>query len=306
MLDETAAPGTKAHDIRSRIAANARKRAEIAESMKADAGVQKHDLTRENRGGLAYTDHGNILAPAGENIAQLATLAHECGHIFLHRRGSPGYWLPGHVKELEAESYAHQAFRAHGMNIPKRLTDDGRRYVGQWIEADRASGIRIDPRAVAYAAGHRSPYEPLRDIPDAWREKGITSLAPQAAHVELPALRLRWLVWLLQLMTRSHTEPMPDIDPVQRPSWLNFPARVTWLATVWLPLVSIYYSTVRPVVLTNTMAAICFFVVLATVVSGAFAVDRINRRGWQRRRAIWALRAVKPRQAEKASATEPE
>jgi hypothetical protein len=138
--------------------------------MKREAGVTEHTVheNKEDLSGLAYIGTGRILSPEGRKIVQLYTLAHECGHIFLHNTGD-GYWLPGHVKELEAESYAHQAFREHGMTLPRRLSDGGRWYVGSWVEKDRAAGIPIDPRAVAYAAGRRSPYEPLRKVPATWR-----------------------------------------------------------------------------------------------------------------------------------------
>ena len=125
--------------------------------MKREAGVTGHEINGENLSGLAYIGTGRILSPQGRKIVQLYTLAHECGHIFLHNSG-PGYWYPGHLKELEAESYAHQAFREHGMALPRRLSDWGRTYVGSWIKKDRAANIPIDPRAIAFAAGHRSPY----------------------------------------------------------------------------------------------------------------------------------------------------
>lgn len=162
-------PVGKGDEIRARIAANAQKRFEIAEAMKAEAGVRAHDLTGERDGGIAWTDRARILAPAGENRVQLATLAHECGHVFLHSPGSPGYYMPGHVKELEAECYAHQAFAAHGMRMPSQITNWGRAYVGQWVTNDRAVGIPIDPRAEAYAAGKLSPFTPLRAVPLSWR-----------------------------------------------------------------------------------------------------------------------------------------
>ena len=60
--------------------------------------------------GLAYLRTGRIKSPEGRKILQLSTVAHECGHIFLHN-SEPGYSLPSHVKEMEAESYAHQYFR---------------------------------------------------------------------------------------------------------------------------------------------------------------------------------------------------
>ncbi|HEX5957330.1 MAG TPA: hypothetical protein VFY92_01565 [Hyphomicrobiaceae bacterium] len=164
---------SKGDEIRARIAANRAKRLAIAEAMKREAGVTEHWVhqDKEDLSGLAYIGTGRILSPEGRRIVELYTLAHECGHIFLHNAGE-GYWLPGHVKELEAESYAHQAFRVHGMRVPRRIADWGREYVGAWIASDRAAGIPIDPRALAYAAGTRSPYEPLRMVPSTWAPSG--------------------------------------------------------------------------------------------------------------------------------------
>ena len=134
-------------EIQARIEANRLKRLNIAEAMKAEAGVTEHRVWDESRGGLAWIDHGMIQSPEGRKITQLYIVAHECGHIFLHSIGTPGYRLPSHVKELEAESYAHQCFIEHGMRMPKRISDWGRTYVGSWIDKDRAAGVRIDPRA---------------------------------------------------------------------------------------------------------------------------------------------------------------
>src|SRR5690606_24914477 len=69
---------SKGDAIRLRIAANAQRRYEIAEAMKAEAGVECHDLIGERDGGIAWLDRARVLAPAGENRLQLATLAHEC------------------------------------------------------------------------------------------------------------------------------------------------------------------------------------------------------------------------------------
>jgi hypothetical protein len=117
-------------------------------------------------------------------------LAHECGHIFLHNSG-PGYALPTHVKEFEAESYAHQAFREHGMTLPRRLSTLGREYVASWIDKDRAANIPIDPRAVAYAAGRLSPYEPLRMVPATWKIFHAT-VDPAAPTIAARHYRQEW------------------------------------------------------------------------------------------------------------------
>jgi hypothetical protein len=112
--------------------------------MKLEAGVTEHTVHKEDFGGRAYIGTGKIYSPEGRKIVQLYTLAHECGHIFLHNSG-PGYAFPGHVKEFEAESYAHQAFREHGMTVPRTLSKWGRQYVGSWIAKDRAANVPIDP-----------------------------------------------------------------------------------------------------------------------------------------------------------------
>lgn len=160
--------GGKGAEIRAKIAANRAKRLAIAEAMKREAGVTTHEINKKDLSGYAYFGTGRIISPEGRKIEQLYTLAHECGHIILHS-SNPGYWLPPHVQELEAESYAHQAFREHGMVPPRRLSEWGRQYVGSWIARDRGAGMPIDPRAEAYASGCRSPYEPLRMVPSTWR-----------------------------------------------------------------------------------------------------------------------------------------
>src|SRR5262252_7542103 len=165
----TASQGSnKGAEICAKVATNRAKRLKIAEAMKREAGVTAHTVHKEDFGGVAYIGTGRIYSPEGRKILQLYTLAHECGHIFLHNSG-PGYMLPSHVKEFEAESYAHQAFREHGMTVPRKLSKWARTYVGSWIEKDRAANIPIDPRAMAYATGRRSPYESLRLVPATWK-----------------------------------------------------------------------------------------------------------------------------------------
>lgn len=180
-----AGPGAKGRAIREKIARNRAKRLSISDAMKREAGVTGHEINTEDLRGLAYLGTGRIYSPEGRNLMELYIVAHECGHIFL-QNSAPGCHLPAHVKELEAESYAHQAFREHGMTMPKHLSDWGRRYVGTWIDKDRAEGGMIDPRAVAYAAGERSPYEPLRAVPATWWKH-----AAESAWLPRPLRRLR-------------------------------------------------------------------------------------------------------------------
>jgi len=180
---------TKGELIRAKIEANRQKRLAIADAMKAEAGVTQHDVNFWDLSGIAFLDVGVILSPEGQNIAQLHTVAHECGHIYLHGGDTGvGRWLPTHVQEMEAEMYAHQAFAEHGMTMPADHTAGGRAYVGTWVETDRAAGIRIDPRVEAYVRGERSPYEPLRRVPATW----TVHTADPVAGAPMPAHLWRW------------------------------------------------------------------------------------------------------------------
>ncbi len=160
---------TKGDEIRARIEANRRKRLAIAEAMKAEAGVVEHNVWEHEFAGLAELENGRIHSPEGRNMRQLYIVAHECGHIFLHT-ADPGIRFPPHVMELEAETYAHHAFREHGMRVPRDVTEFARDYVASWIAKDREAGHRIDQRAVDFALGIRSPFEPLRMVPSAWQQ----------------------------------------------------------------------------------------------------------------------------------------
>lgn len=177
-------PGSRpsGEEIRAKIEANRQKRLAMADAMKREAGVVDHNVWAKESEGLAELAQRRIHSPAGRNMGQLYIVAHECGHIFLHGR-EPGIRFPPHVMELEAESYAHHAFRHYGMRPSKDTTAFARWYVRYWIEKDRADGIPIDPRAMAFANGTRSPYEPLREVPDPWRKTGSARVA---AHWPLP------------------------------------------------------------------------------------------------------------------------
>jgi hypothetical protein len=151
-------------------------------------------------------------------MLQLYTVAHECGHIFLHNAGA-GYRYPAHVMELEAESYAHQAFRAHGMELPRKFTQWGRTYVGSSVEKDRAAGIPIDPRAVAYAAGMRSPYEPLRMVPETWHRASLRGWPVLRYDLRqrwraLVKRRTAWQGGAAAILSRAKPAPLPPGAPM--------------------------------------------------------------------------------------------
>lgn len=134
----------------------------IAAAMKAEAGITRHHHFNKI-GGLAWSGTGRILAPKGVTRRQLYVLAHECGHNVLH--GSAiGMAKPAHVKEHEAETYAHRAFARYGLDVPKKSAQWSRAYVGLWIMKDQAAGVAICPSAADWAAGRRSPHDPLPSV----------------------------------------------------------------------------------------------------------------------------------------------
>lgn len=136
--------------------------AAIAAALKAEAGVTKH-YQHKMLGGLAWSEQGKILAPEGVTRRQLYVLAHECGHVVLH--GTPETWnKPGHVKEHEAEVYAHRAFRRYGIEVPAKSAHWARAYVGQWIMKDKMAGVPICPMATDFALGRRTPDDPLPSV----------------------------------------------------------------------------------------------------------------------------------------------
>jgi hypothetical protein len=191
LLKESDAP----NNIRAKILANRERRLRVAAAMKIEAGVAEHipNARHDDLSGLAWTGTGKIRSPIGRNLNQLYTLAHECGHIFLHDR-EPGCSLPSHVKEMEAESYAHQCFAAHGLKVPRWASAHGRHYVGSWVARDREAGIRIDVRAVSYAAGTRCAHEPLRLSPPNWNHEVAPSSFDirHAGPARAPTVGAQW------------------------------------------------------------------------------------------------------------------
>jgi hypothetical protein len=73
---------------------------------------------------------------------------HECGHAHLHRDGGKAR----HVMEMEAERWAHDRMREHGIAVPRSQTKRAKQYVAWQIRRDIAGGaLSIDPQARRWA-----------------------------------------------------------------------------------------------------------------------------------------------------------
>jgi len=119
----------------------------VAEALKAEAGVKKHEI-RKSLSGYATKD-GTIRAPEGRTRKQLYILAHECGHIAL------GHFKSGkkrHREEYEAERYAHEALRRHEIAVPKKMTERAKSYVRYKIRQGLKRGLKkVDAEAAAWS-----------------------------------------------------------------------------------------------------------------------------------------------------------
>jgi hypothetical protein len=106
---------------------------------------------RKSLTGLCWTDKKHIDAPRPVTRKSLYIWLHECAHAHLH---GPRNRKPSHVKEYEAEVWAHGVMRAHGIPVPRKMTEHARRNVLHKIDQANASGAKsIDPAAQKYALG---------------------------------------------------------------------------------------------------------------------------------------------------------
>jgi hypothetical protein len=155
---------------------------EIATVLKMEAGVKRHDVCKELRG-LAYCDSGVILAPEGRTRKQLYILAHECAHVALkHGQRRWRKSKPGHVVELEAERWAHDALRRHGVPVPRAMSRGARNYVSHWIAKDERNGVFVTHEEALRFAGRLTPQ----------RRRALRSIPPFASP----------LSWVRQLFSR--------------------------------------------------------------------------------------------------------
>jgi hypothetical protein len=119
----------------------------IAEKIKDEAGVHIHKIREKKLTGVAFVDQALIVAPAGKTRKQLYILAHECAHIALKH----GDDKPRAQKEHEAELWAHEALRRHGVPVPKASTSEARDYVKRRINDGRTNKKSISPEAKRFA-----------------------------------------------------------------------------------------------------------------------------------------------------------
>jgi len=137
-------------DLQQARKAAAERYLQIGRRIADEAGVRQFDETPGNAlYGRAYTKQQRIKAPTPTTRNRLYIFAHECGHVALGHRYRQPVWR----EEYEAERWAHDALRRHGVAVPKKMTASAKAYIASKIRrALRRGAKRIDP-AVARWAG---------------------------------------------------------------------------------------------------------------------------------------------------------
>ncbi|WP_112593099.1 hypothetical protein [Brucella tritici] len=94
-----------------------------------------------------------IEAPRPVTRKSLYIFLHECAHAHLHCGGPK---LPVHVKELQAEKWAHSKMREHGIPVPRTMTDRAKAYVARKIDrAEKRGAKSIDREAQRFASSRK-------------------------------------------------------------------------------------------------------------------------------------------------------
>jgi hypothetical protein len=118
-----------------------------------EAGVEQVEYRPNGLTGRAWPKEKRLRSTEPTTRRRLYIFAHECGHVALEHDDRK----PHHRREYEAERYAHAALRRHGVAVPKRSTEEGKRYVARKIhQAVRRGAKSIDKDALHYCKGYLS------------------------------------------------------------------------------------------------------------------------------------------------------
>ena len=102
---------------------------------------------RKQLSGRAWVSIKKVSVPRPRTRRALHIYLHEIAHIVLdHRRQKPR-----HVEEYEAETWAFETMRKHGISVPRKSLQRAKQYVARKIQQAKARGAkRIDPKAKAF------------------------------------------------------------------------------------------------------------------------------------------------------------
>jgi hypothetical protein len=112
------------------------------------SGRLDDQISQKPVGELPHQKEDNPGAASGDTARALYVFLHECGHAHLHLDSRK----KRHVEEMEAEKFAHEKMREHGVAVPRKETKQAKDYVARKIQQAMRSGAkRIDPEARRFA-----------------------------------------------------------------------------------------------------------------------------------------------------------
>jgi hypothetical protein len=103
---------------------------------------------RKSLTGMCYPTRKHLSGPRPVTRKSLYIWLHECAHAHLHADKRK----KRHVEEMEAEQWAHEKMREHGIAVPRAMTVRAKAYVARKIEQAEMRGAKtIDHRARRFA-----------------------------------------------------------------------------------------------------------------------------------------------------------
>ena len=122
---------------------------EIAAVIAEQAGVEKIEYHNSGLRGRAWAESKRIKVPPATTRHRLYIYAHECGHVAMNHRGQKH----SYIKEYEAEMYAHEMLRNHGIAVPRKKNVRAKRYVARKLKMGLRRGLLRVNRDVAQWCG---------------------------------------------------------------------------------------------------------------------------------------------------------
>ena len=118
----------------------------IGKQFLEQAGVERV-VYRSGLSGRACPEEKWVSVPEPTTRRRLYVVAHEAGHVALNHFGTE----PNHRQAFEAEKFAHDALRKHGIAVPRKSTQKAKKYVARKIrQAIRSGAKSIDVEALQW------------------------------------------------------------------------------------------------------------------------------------------------------------
>src|SRR5262249_54253123 len=137
-----------------------------AEALVKEAGVLEVVYNRGTLSGRAFYKGKRIRVPEPTTRRRLVIFAHECAHIAIGHRPT----VPKHRNEYDAERWAQDALRRHGVAVPKKEQERAKKYVAWKIkQAIRRGAKSLDRETFAWCRDY---------LPTDMQRKGEKLLSP--------------------------------------------------------------------------------------------------------------------------------